>query len=118
MSLDKSPAIRSNKMRKWAQGNEAGCQIRLPGCQWTPTIGSHMPSGTRFGKGVSRKPDDLLALSCDYCHACVDRRIDAGFTSEFLRLAWLDGFAATLQLAVRDGLVVVRESASRRVTSV
>jgi hypothetical protein len=99
------------KLRKWAQGHQAGCQIRLPGCQWGPTIGAHIPSGVRFGKGVGYKPPDyLMALACSSCHDAVDHRSPSESTKTFEHrlLAWYEGFAATLQLMIKDGMVRVK----------
>jgi len=108
MTLSKAPNIRSKRLREWARGNDHGCQIRLPGCQHSPTVGSHVPSG--YGKGIGYKPPDILiALSCDVCHGVVDGRIKTQSLSRDERmLAWYSGFAETLLLAIREGLVEVK----------
>lgn len=88
-----------NNIRKWAQGHDAGCQIRLPGCAWGPTVGVHIPSGLRYGKGIGRKPDDILmALACDNCHSIIDGRTKTDMEKDFIRLAFHEGLAATLLL--------------------
>ena len=98
--------MKDKAIREWAQGHPEGCQIRLPGCQWTPTVGAHLPSGVRFGKGTGKKPDDLLiALACDHCHSVVDGRIKTDFEKDFVRLAWWEGFGATLQLRRKEGVL-------------
>lgn len=106
-ALLKSPVIRSPKLMEWARGHEAGCQIRLPGCEWGPTCGSHIPSGVRFGKGWATKPPDLPALACDQCHKLVDGQIKTDLEPEFMRLCWFEGFIATLILAIDEGMIRV-----------
>jgi len=94
----------SVKHRRWALGHEAGCQMRLPDiCQWMPTVGSHIRTGIRFGKGTGIKPgatgnDLLMCLACPACHDAYDGRLKTNFERDFMDLAWHEGLCATLLL--------------------
>ena len=93
------------KHRRWAQGHDAGCQIRLPEiCVWTPTVGAHIRTSVRLGKGIGFKPSDLLmCLACPVCHDAYDGRMKTDFERDFMDLAWHEGMCATLLLREEEG---------------
>lgn len=103
MVLLKDPHVISPALRKWHQDHEAGCQIRLRHCQFSPTVGAHIPSGARFGKGVAYKPPDWpgLALACYSCHDAIDARAKQ-LNKEQRLLAWYEGMYQTMLIGMQD----------------
>lgn len=73
MTLQKAIAIRSNKLRESARGED--CTFNAPGvCNHNPetTVLAHLPDESH---GMSRKSDDISsAYVCSNCHDLIDGR--------------------------------------------
>lgn len=71
--MQKSKAIRSNKLRDSARGE--ACTFEIPGvCNGNPetTVLCHLPDESH---GMSRKSDDICAAyGCSDCHSAIDGR--------------------------------------------
>lgn len=77
--LAKTKAIRSQKLRDSARGED--CTFQIPGvCNGNPetVVLCHLPDESH---GMGRKSDDICsAYGCDQCHAAIDRRIKSELT--------------------------------------
>lgn len=107
MMFAKSPAIRSNALRRSAKGED--CTLRLPGiCQFDPatTVLAHLPFG---GRGTGYKASDLHAVyACDACHSELDGRSRNPISREELWECCIRALAETHQRMLGKGLVSVR----------
>ena len=94
---------------KFAEGQP--CTIRLPGiCNHDPatSVMAHVPNGIRFGKGIGKKPSDLLvAICCFNCHNVVDSRVKTNLEKEFIELQWWRAHGETLILLEKAGIIKI-----------
>lgn len=106
-------------LRKAAKGRE--CALRLPNiCNHNPetTVLAHIRRGGVAGKG--QKPNDLLGvLACSSCHDEIDRRTRIIEKCEECGLSELDGYiidgwARTIDLWAREGLIGGKRGASKK----
>jgi hypothetical protein len=98
----------TSKLMLWAQGHDAGCQLKFTGCHFGPTMGCHLPSGVAFGKGTAYKPSDfLISLGCAHCHDILDSRRSGtrGLNIIDKMRHWEAGHKFTLVLAEKDGAI-------------
>lgn len=93
-------------LRNFAKGKP--CQVRLACCDGggETSVWAHA-SGVSLGHGVSFKVHDILgAIACFACHDEIDRRT-RHFDADFVALAFWQGHARSLLLAIDAGLVSV-----------
>ena len=93
---------RMNDLRKQAAHRE--CQVRLPGCQHSPTVLAHVRLSGISGMGV-KAPDILGAWACDHCHKAYDVHGSSGFERDFVDKCFLEGVVRTQSALVKEGWV-------------
>jgi hypothetical protein len=80
--------------------------MRLPGiCNFNPetVVLAHIRRGVLGGTG--RKPNDLTAvLACSACHDELDHRTNR-FPPELMDRYLIDGWARTIDIWVKEGLI-------------
>ena len=96
-----------SKITTFAKGRD--CTVRIPGiCNDNPetSVMSHVPNGLRFGKGLGKKPSDLLvAIICYECHRHVDGQTLSEYSKEYLEVSWWRGHGETLLLLEQEGII-------------
>ncbi len=80
------------------------CQVRLPGCQHSPTVLAHVRLSGVSGMGL-KAPDLLGAWACDACHRAYDVHGSSGFERGFVDLAFCQGVLRTQHALIREGIV-------------
>lgn len=97
--------VRSDKVRKSAQGQE--CALRIPGhCNFNPetTVLAHIGRN----RGMSIKCDDTMAVyACSSCHDAIDGRttvLDQGTKALYM----LDALEETQHIMIESGLINVK----------
>ena len=97
-----------SKLTKASRGQP--CSVRLPGvCNENPetTVLAHI-NGVRFGHGIGRKVNDLLAADCcSACHDALDGRVETPFSRQGLKLMHYEGVMETILRRMNEGLIVV-----------
>ena len=91
-------------LRKQARGRE--CQVRLPCCNGNPetTVLAHLRMAGITGMS-QKAPDVLGAWACSSCHDAVDRRDHKDLDLDFVRLAFFEGMARTIDKLVKEGRI-------------
>ena len=91
-------------LRQAARGRE--CQVRIPGvCNFDPatTILAHLN-----GAGMGRKASDIHAsLCCSACHDVADSRVQSVYTSDEVKLMFLEGIMRTQEIWLTEGRIVI-----------
>ena len=103
----KSPALRSDKLRKAAKGQQCAVQV-LGVCNFNPetVVLAHLPSQTH---GMAYKSDDIWAVDCcSSCHDALDGRVPFEWQSGEKEQYMLNALHITLMRRVRDGLIEVK----------
>lgn len=91
-----------SKITKSAKGEQ--CQIRLPG------ICNHNPETTVFchinGGGMGMKHNDIHgAYGCSDCHSVVDGPRKVDFSSDLIKLWFLEAMLRTQLILIEKGLI-------------
>lgn len=105
--LNKQKPVRSQKLRKSAEGQE--CTVRLPGvCNWNPdtSVLAHLPDGE--GKMGGKGSDIHAVIACSDCHDVLDMRVKTDLPSSVIFKAQRDALARTHQFWIEIGLLEVK----------
>lgn len=103
----KQKAIRSQKLRDSARGQD--CTLQIAGVcenQIDTTVLAHLPDESH---GVSRKSDDISAcFACEYCHDVIDRRVMFPLCEEDREFYMRRAITRTMRRWIEMGLVVIK----------
>lgn len=105
--ISKQKPVRSQKLRKSAEGQE--CTVRLPGvCNWNPetSVLAHLPDGE--GKMGGKGSDIHAVIACSDCHAAIDGRMKTDLPSVVIFKAQRDALARTHRLWIELGFLEVK----------
>ncbi len=105
-AMHKSPALRSNKLRQAAKGQQCAIQI-LGVCNFNPetVVLAHLLSVTH---GMAYKSDDIWGIDCcSSCHDVIDGRAKYDFLPGEKEQYCLNALHITLMRRVRNGQLSV-----------
>ena len=103
----KTPALRSDKLRKAAKGQQCAVQI-LGVCNFNPetVVLAHLPNSTH---GMAYKGDDIFAVdACHACHDVLDGRASYDWQPGEKEQYMLNALHLTLMRRVREGVIGVK----------
>ena len=107
MMVIKTPALRSDKLRNAAKGQQCTVQI-LGVCNFTPetVVLAHLPSITH---GMAYKSDDIWAVDCcSACHDCLDGRVPYDWQPGEKEQYMLNALHLTFMRRVHEGIIDVK----------
>ncbi|MGF1727050.1 DUF1364 domain-containing protein [Photobacterium nomapromontoriensis] len=102
----KEPALRSDKLRKAAKGQQCAVQI-IGVCNFNPetVVLAHLPINTH---GMAYKSDDIWAVDCcSSCHDVLDGRVRFEWLPGEKEQYMLNALHVTLMRRVRDGVISI-----------
>lgn len=103
----KTPALRNNKLRNAAKGQQCAVQI-IGVCNFNPgtVVLAHLPSTTH---GVAYKSDDFWAVDCcSNCHDVLDGRVPFEWLVGEKEQYILAALRITLMRRIRDGILIIQ----------
>lgn len=110
MMIPKEQPIRSQKLRRSAQGHP--CTMRIPDvCNGDPETSVLAHPCVANGGMAWKASDEMGAIACSACHDCVDGRDHTWVPRSLLLECWIRGHQETLTYWRQMGLLSVRGAA-------